>query len=184
MMHANFGAVVDACVLANHAVCDLFLRLAETPRLYVPHWNEEILNEVKRTHEKLKWPPDLADYWQREVRGHFPESLVSGHERLIGVVKNDPKDRHIVAAAIHSHCEVIVTFNLKHFPKDILAPHGIRAEHPSEFLINLYHIDGGVFVTKLIGIAEQRRIPIAQVLKSLSRFLPDFTEFISESAGL
>jgi predicted nucleic acid-binding protein len=184
MIHANFGAVIDSCVLANHAVCDLFLRLAETPRLYVPHWNEEILNEVKRTHEKLKWPPELADSWQKAVRTHFPESLVSGHEKLIDAIKNDPKDRHIVAAAIQSHCEVIITFNLKHFPKDTLASHGIRAEHPSEFLINLYNIDGGILMTKLIGISEQRSIPVAHVLKSLSRFVPDFTEFISESAGL
>ena len=53
MIHANFGAVLDSCVLANYAVCDLFLRLAETPSLYVPHWNDEILSEVKRTHVRL-----------------------------------------------------------------------------------------------------------------------------------
>lgn len=62
MLHANFGATLDACVLANYSVCDLFLRLAETPRLYVPHWSEKILEEVRRTHiEKLDWPENLAD---------------------------------------------------------------------------------------------------------------------------
>ncbi|HTR43728.1 MAG TPA: PIN domain-containing protein [Pseudomonadales bacterium] len=184
MIHANFGAVLDSCVLANHAVCDLFLRLAETPKLYVPYWNEEILKEVKNTHNKFKWPSHLSDSWQKAVREHFPESLVTGHERFMDIVKNDPKDRHVVAAACQSHSEVIVTFNLKHFPKDILAPHGVRAEHPSEFLINLYNIDGGIFVTKLVGIAENREIPVSKVLDTLSKHVPDFTEFISESAGL
>ncbi len=184
MIHANFGAVLDSCVLANHAVCDLFLRLAETPSLYVPHWNEKILTEVKNTHAKLGWPSHLSESWQKAVREHFPESLVLGYESFVDIVKNDPKDRHVVAAALQSHSEVIVTYNLKHFPKDNLSPHGIRAEHPSEFLINLYNIDGGIFVTKLIGIAEHREIPVSGVLNTLSKHLPDFTEFISESAGL
>src|SRR2546430_7240773 len=36
-------------VLANPGLCDLFLRLAETPRLYLPRWSRTILDEVKRT---------------------------------------------------------------------------------------------------------------------------------------
>jgi len=184
MIHANFGAILDSCVLANQSVCDLFLRLAETPRLYVPRWNEEILNEVKRTHSKLNWPPNLADSWQQAVRTHFPESLIIGYEKFIDVVKNDEKDRHITATALKSHCEVIVTFNLKHFPSDILSEHNLHAEHPSEFLINLYNIDGGVFVSKLVGIAEQRQIPMNRVLGTLSKSIPDFTDFISDSVGL
>lgn len=184
MIHANFGAVLDSCVLANQSVCDLFLRLAETPSLYVPHWNELILNEVKSTHEKLNWPSNLSQSWQRAVRDHFPESLVIGHERFIEIIKNDPKDRHVVAAALQSQSETIVTFNLKHFPKEVLAPHGVCAEHPSEFLINLYNIDGGVFMAKLFGIAEKREIPVKQVLNTLSKHVPDFTEYISESAGI
>jgi len=31
-MNANFRVVLDACVLANFGLCDLFLTLAETPR--------------------------------------------------------------------------------------------------------------------------------------------------------
>jgi hypothetical protein len=110
--------------------------------------------------------------------------LVTGHERFIGIIKNDEKDRHVVAAAMQSHSETIVTFNLRHFPKDALAPHGICAEHPSEFLINLYNIDGGLFVSKLVGIAENREIQMSQVLDTLAKPLPDFVEFISDSAGL
>jgi hypothetical protein len=185
MIHANFGAVLDACVLANYPVCDLFLRLAETPRLYVPHWSEQILAEVRRTHiEKLAWPENIADSWQRAVRTHFPEAMVNGHEPYIEIVKNEAKDRHVAASAIQSKCEVIVTFNLKDFPRDALAPHGIRAEHPSEFLINLYNIDGGVFVSKLVGISSQRQINLRQTVETLAKSLPAFTDFLSESLGL
>ena len=49
--------VLDACVLADFGLCDLFLTLAETPRLYQPVWNREILDEVQRTQTgKLGWP--------------------------------------------------------------------------------------------------------------------------------
>ena len=183
-MHANFGAILDACVLANYSVCDLFLRLAETPRLYVPRWSEEILEEVRRTHQKLQWPEKLTDSWQKVVREHFPEAMVNGHEIFVELAKNDPKDRHVLAAALKSNCEVIVTFNLKDFPRETLSGYGIRAEHPSEFLINLYNIDPGIFVTKLVGIATQRQINLRLVIENLSKSLPAFTDFLSESIGI
>jgi len=64
-MQADFPIILDACVLANSGICDLFLRLAEKPRLYLPRWSGMILDEVKRTQmNKLKrpFPEDLADY--------------------------------------------------------------------------------------------------------------------------
>lgn len=54
-MRADFHILLDACVLANHGVCDLLLSLAERPRLFIPHWSARIMEEVRRTHlEKLK----------------------------------------------------------------------------------------------------------------------------------
>jgi restriction system protein len=32
-MRADYRVILDACVLANHSVCDLLLRLSERPRL-------------------------------------------------------------------------------------------------------------------------------------------------------
>lgn len=51
-MIADYKVLLDACVLANFAVCDLYLRLAEHPRLLLPKWSEDILKEVCRTHVK------------------------------------------------------------------------------------------------------------------------------------
>lgn len=49
-MKADFKVLLDACVLANNAVCDLLLRLAEKPRQFLPLWSGEILPEVRRVH--------------------------------------------------------------------------------------------------------------------------------------
>lgn len=56
MRRADYRVVLDANVLAPATLCDLLLRLAETPRLYLPLWSEDILMEVKRTQtQKLGW---------------------------------------------------------------------------------------------------------------------------------
>lgn len=48
----------------------------------------------------------------------------------------DPDDRHVLAAAIKSEAEVIVTYNLKDFPDPLLSPHRVRAEHPDNFILS------------------------------------------------
>jgi predicted nucleic acid-binding protein len=127
---ADFSVVLDACVLANFGVCDLFLRLAEHPRLYTPRWSEDILAEVKRTHlRKLKWPKKLAESWQQKVRANFPEAPVMSYEPLVPKLQNQQKDRHVLAAAIKGHASLIVTFNLKDFPETALQPWGVKVAH-------------------------------------------------------
>jgi hypothetical protein len=56
-VRGDFRVYLDACVLANIAVCDLLLRLAERPRQYLPKWSDEVLAETRRTQERLGWPP-------------------------------------------------------------------------------------------------------------------------------
>jgi hypothetical protein len=41
---------------------------------------------------------------------------------------------NVLAAAILSGADTIVTFNLKDFPEEALKPYGIKAQHPDEFL--------------------------------------------------
>lgn len=54
---------------------------------------------------------------------------------------NDPKDRHVLAAAVVSGAQTIATFNLKHFPVDALAPWNVEPQSPDELLIHQYHLD-------------------------------------------
>jgi predicted nucleic acid-binding protein len=102
-MQADFKVVLDACVLANAGLCDLFLRLAEPPRLYLPVWSAEILDEVRRTQTtklKRRYPTELADYWRKEVTRAFPEAEARGYSKLVSLMTNHEKDRHVLAAAV------------------------------------------------------------------------------------
>jgi hypothetical protein len=69
---------------------------------------------------------------------------LSGYESLIeGLQLPDPNDRHVLAAAIRGRADVIVTMNLKDFPADVLAPFGIEAQHPDEFVLHLLDLAPG-----------------------------------------
>lgn len=81
MQRADFSVVLDACVLANFGVCDLFLRLAETPRLYAPRWSARILDEAQRAQLQRfsrPWPKEISDRWRHAPRIPFPRSPGDG----------------------------------------------------------------------------------------------------------
>jgi predicted nucleic acid-binding protein len=185
-MQADFPILLDACVLANVGVCDLYLRLAETPRLYLPRWSATILEEVKRTQmTKLKrpFPEELADYWRQEVMAAFPEAMIDGYEHLLPQLTNEKKDRHVLAAAIQGGVSILVTFNLKDFPDSALAPWRVQAVHPQDYLLTLYSMNPGVVLTKVAGMATERGIEMEDVLIHLGKSLPAFSRRLLQDSG-
>jgi hypothetical protein len=137
--------------------------MAEAPRLYLPKWSDMIMEEVTRNLiGKFKMDPATARSRHEEIHRHFPEAWVGGFEPLIDVMTNHPKDRHVLAAAVRSHCELIVTYNRRDFPKGSVEQFDIEAQGPSTFLRGLYDLDPGLTVHKLheqakaIGIAIER----------------------------
>ena len=49
----------------------------------------------------------------------------------------DPGDVHVVAAAVAAEARAIVTYNERHFPKEVLDPLGLHVETPDLFCVNL-----------------------------------------------
>jgi hypothetical protein len=77
------------------------------------------------------------------MRKHFREAMVTGYEPYIAAMENDPKDRHVSAAALKVGAQVIVTNNMRDFKK---LPEGIEAQTPDEFLCNLFGLGPGRMV--------------------------------------
>jgi predicted nucleic acid-binding protein len=118
-------------------LCDTLLRVAEA-ELYRPFLSQEILDEACRNLiKKGKMTDDKAARYQRHIKNTFPEAIVEVSEQTINMMTNHPKDRHVLAAAVKAKAEVIVTFNLKDFPKESLEPFDIEAQHPDDFLLDL-----------------------------------------------
>jgi len=44
----------------------------------------------------------------------------------------DQDERHVLAAAIRSNADVIVTFNLSDFPTSTLKAYSVKAQHPDD----------------------------------------------------
>lgn len=74
---------------------------------------------------------------------------------------NEEKDRHVLAAAVESPAEAVITFNLSDFPDEACAPHGVEATHPDDFLLALYDL-GPTTVRRAIDaqVAALRNSPI------------------------
>ncbi len=175
--------VIDACVLVNFSLCDTLLRLAEAPALYQPKWSNEIIDETKRAlQSKLGWPGRLTEYLQSELRANFPEAWITGFERLIPAMPNDPKDRHVLAAAVHDQAPIILTFNLRHFRVEHLYPFGVRALHPDTFLAEIFTPNQALILAKLEQQAADRRRNLRHLLDILHPLVPRFSLLATAAA--
>lgn len=177
MRENDLRAVLDSCVLVPMALCDLLLRLAEEPALYLPQWSEEILAEVGRSLRRdLGRTPEQIAWRLAQMRRAFPEAMVDYPKELLQAAEciPDPDDRHVLAAAICCHADVIVTQNVKHFPADCLSKFKVTCETPDEFLIGHYHIAGELVLSKLddqaTGIGKDRAFVISSLKQAAPRF--------------
>ena len=137
-----FSAVLDANVLYPFSLRDSLLRLAEL-ELYTPLWSVRILEEMTRNLVEQRITEEQAARIEEAMRQAFEEAEVDPAEieRLEPAMTNDPKDRHVLAAAVAADSELIVTFDLYDFPPEACDPVGVEAIHPDEFLLDLYDLD-------------------------------------------
>ncbi|MBF8673116.1 PIN domain-containing protein [Pseudomonas fulva] len=143
MRHSPFTVIYDACVLYPAPLRDLLMHLALTGA-YRARWSEQIHDEWTRN--VLKNRPDVSETQLDRTVGFMnraiPDSLVSDYEPLIrGLDLPDEDDRHVLAAAIKCGASVIVTYNLKDFPAEILKRFEIEALHPDVFLSDIWDLD-------------------------------------------
>ena len=136
---ARYTAILDACVLYPATLRDLLLSLARDG-LFHARRSERIQDEWVRS--LLKHRPELEEAALRRtcelMTRAVPDSVVEGFEDIEPGLQGlpDPEDRHVLAAAICGHADAIVTFNLADFPVSALAPLGVEAQHPDDFLLN------------------------------------------------
>ena len=154
-MNSNFTVVFDACVLYPAELRSLLMYLSLSGH-FRARWSQHIHQEWIGS--VLRERPDLSREKLDQVRAlmdrHVPGCLVEGYEPLIpGIDLPDPDDRHVVAAAIQTRAEAIVTFNLKDFPDSALEPYHIKAIHPDDFLMDLCDLD----IASVITAAQRHR---------------------------
>lgn len=140
---ANFVAVYDACVLYPAPLRDLLMHLALSG-LYRARWTARIHDEWITALQRHR--PDLSrealEWTRSQMDDSVPDCLVSGYEGLEATLNlPDENDRDVLAAAIHCGAGTIVTYNLKDFPDELLAPFGLAAQHPDQFIEHAYDLN-------------------------------------------
>ncbi|MDD3029246.1 MAG: PIN domain-containing protein [Alphaproteobacteria bacterium] len=169
---ATFTALLDACVLYPAPIRDLLIRLARTG-LYQAKWTDQIHDEWIQN--LLVSRPDLTKEQLQRTRtlmnSAVLDCLVKNYESLIpSITLPDPNDRHVLAAALRSRTDVIVTFNLKDFPEDVLSEYGIQAQHPDEFMSHLIDLAPGIVCSSVKHMREALKNPpysVAQLFATL-----------------
>lgn len=140
-MHSGkFTALLDANVLYPFLLRDLLLSFAQA-NLYRPKWSKDIEDEWTRHLAKDR--PDVDTKTTRSnMNKAFRDALTDGYQDLInGIILPDKDDRHVVAAALVSRSDVIVTYNLKDFDEIELRKYDLEAVHPDDFIVNLIDLD-------------------------------------------
>jgi predicted nucleic acid-binding protein len=170
-------ALLDACVLYSAPLRDLLMYLA-VKNVFRARWTDAIHEEWMRNllSNRSDLRRDQLERTRNLMNTHARDALVTGYEPLIeSLTLPDPNDRHVFAAAIHGHAEVIVTLNLEDFPASSLDQHGVEAQHPDQF------------ISKLIESAPDETISAARAhRRSLKNPPKNADEYLNtlESVGL
>ena len=167
----SFEATYDACVLHPAGLRDLLVRLAITG-LFRAHWSADILDEMVRS--ILRRRPDLTSAQLERTRelmcDAVPDCVTTGYEALIdGIELPDPDDRHVLAAAIRSGSQVIVTENTADFPADVLDRYDIEAQTPDAFVLHLIDLSPTTVFSVIDAQAAALRDPPFTVDQLLDR---------------
>jgi predicted nucleic acid-binding protein len=176
--------LLDACVLVPQRLSSLLLTLAEEG-LFEPRWSERILAETERALTgKLGLSGDRAVRRLAAMREAFPEAAVHGFESLEEGLTCHPKDRHVLAAAIASGADTLVTFNVRDFPEESCRPYGITAPDPDAFLLELMARDGRGCQTAVEREAQRMRRPpmtARDVLAGVAGVVPTFANMLHQA---
>lgn len=176
-------AVLDACALIPIRLATTLLWLAEAG-VFELLWSDQILDEVQRNLPKLGISGEKAAHRVSTMREAFGEAaLVDDFDHLIPDMTCDPKDRHVLAAAVRAEADTLVTFNLKDFPPDSTSGWQVDAIHPDTFLTGLLAEDPIGVVEALIRGCTDLRNPAqtaTEFLASLPATVPIFANLAAD----
>ena len=170
----SFTATYDACVLHPAGLRDLLIRLAMTD-LFRAKWSDDILDEMIAS--ILRRRPDLdptdLERTRKLMCAAVPDCLTTGYHSLIDALDlPDANDRHVLAAAIRSSSQVIVTENTADFPADTLRAYDIEAQTADVFVLHLIDLSPTTVARVIEAQSEALNNPpltFADVLDRLAR---------------
>ena len=122
---------LDTCVLYPPILRDFLLGLADAG-VYQPLWSRGVAAEW--VHVTARRGQGGAPEALTRMARRWPDGVAPpGEPTLLDLP--DRADRHVLAAAQAGGAEILLTLNLRDFPRRAAAPLGIRVESPDDFAL-------------------------------------------------
>lgn len=145
-------AVLDACVLVPPVLRDCLLSVAAAGS-FRPLWSARIIAEWAHAAARRGDQPELAI--AAALRA-FPAAVVPpapGIEARLHLP--DANDIHVLATAIASGADAIITWNATDFPRGTLQAEGVDRRDPDSFLWELWSDEPNRIGTALAGVQDR-----------------------------
>lgn len=153
-------AVLDTCVIYPTVMREMLLGAAKLGH-FTPVWSARILEEWARAARKLgpvgeaQARAEIALVQAKWPKAEFP--AVTNVEQRLWLP--DAADIHVLATAVASSADVIVTVNAKDFPRNILSEEGLDRRDPDSLLQGFWQSDpDGMGDTANRVLAEANRL--------------------------
>lgn len=154
-------AILDANTLYPAVLRDLFMQLA-VQGCFQAKWSEKIHDEWINSLMRKEPQRDYSKLTRTKslMNQAILDSVVTDFEHLIPTLHlPDENDRHILAAAIKSNSDYIVTNNLKDFPDSELEKYGIAKISPDDFALALLENNRIDFEASIRAIIARLKSP-------------------------
>lgn len=142
MIHSvRFTCVLDTNVIYPLEIRDLLFWFAYYD-LYTPKWSVHIFEEWEDVMKRKNVPSLEISKRINRANQAFPDALVTNYDKLIdGLELPDSDDRHVLAAAIKTNANVIVTNNVKDFPEEYVNSFGLAVKTADDFLTDIIDLN-------------------------------------------
>lgn len=157
---------------------DFLLELA-TAQLFRAKWTNDIHDEWTRNvlKDRADLKPEQLARTRELMDRAVMDCLVTDYDDLVpSITLPDPDDRHVLAAAIRTGADAVVTFNLKDFSTAELSKYDIEALHPDDFI----HFQFGLQQASVLIAAQRCRLR----LKNPPRSAEDYLETLAAQSLL
>ncbi|MEB2776784.1 PIN domain-containing protein [Algoriphagus sp. D3-2-R+10] len=171
MIHSvRFTCVLDTNVIYPIDIRDLLFWFASYD-LFTPKWSKHIFCEWENVMKRKGISDEEIKKRLNKAQLAFPDALVDNYETLVNSLKlPDEKDRHVLAAAIKTNANIIVTNNMKDFPKEYLASFGLTAKTADDFITDTIDLNTDLALEAFRALVLNRTNPNLDEYEILDRF--------------
>jgi hypothetical protein len=139
--------------------------------LFTPKWSKHIFDEWENIMRRKGIPAGEIEKRISKAHRAFPDASVENYEALVNsLTLPDENDRHVLAAAIKTSANVIVTNNIKDFPIDYLSSFGLSAKTADDFLSDTIDLNNAIAVEAFRALVLNRTNPNLDEFEVLDRF--------------